>query len=332
MRSIITQNLSRVYKSPVEKTGLARSAKGLFRKEFKYINAVTDMSFCAEHGDKIGILGLNGAGKSTLIKMLCGIIAPTSGSVVVGGYTPFQKKNDFLRLVSLVAGNKSQLNPDLSAWDNFRFLKSIYRVPERQFSETARKLTLLLECANLIDKQIRRLSFGERIKMEIVAALIHRPKFLFLDEPTIGLDVRSQESIRKILSDYCAEGDAVLFVTSHNLSDIVDLCNRILVIDGGTLRYDGGLAAFCAHYNTTSEINIEVENCTPRIREIVAGTGIVDCDFTGNMIRIQVEKTFITTVFRELIQKLSNDINKIQIIEPRTEDLLKELLIKGKVK
>lgn len=214
----------------------------LFHREMLKKEAVKDISFSVERGEMIGLLGPNGAGKTTTLKMLSGILFPTAGEVEIDGYIPWERKNAFKRRFSIVMGQKNQLWWDLPASDSFYLNKCIFDVPDGEYRRTVEELSELLDVKDLMNVQVRRLSLGERMKMEILAALIHRPDILFLDEPTIGLDILSQQKIRDFLKTYNEQTKTTVILTSHYMRDIEELCRRAVIINQGQLVYDGTLA------------------------------------------------------------------------------------------
>lgn len=236
---ITVQHLNKEFEYYKKQEGIRGSIHNLFKKEMLVKHAVKDISFSISKGEIIGFIGPNGAGKSTTLKMLTGILVPTSGSINVVGYTPYDRKNDYKRLFTIVMGQKSQLWEDLPPIETFRLNAQIYNVSDSDFNARLSMMSELLYVSHLLHIQVRRLSLGERMKMELIAAMIHNPKIIFLDEPTIGLDTVSQRNIRNFLKQYCKEFEATILLTSHSMADITDLCNRSLVINSGELIYDG---------------------------------------------------------------------------------------------
>lgn len=228
----------RVHKRP---PGVAAAFRSLLHREYKTVAAVDGISFEVREGERVGFLGPNGAGKTTTLKVLSGLLHPTSGQVRVGGFVPKQRKDAFLSRITLVMGQKQQLLWDLPPSETFELNRGIYDIPRARFRETVRELDEWLELGDLVSKPTRQLSLGERMKCELAAALIHTPSVLFLDEPTIGLDVSMQATIRRFIKEYNERYGATLILTSHYMDDVVALCPRVVVIDRGKLSYDGGL-------------------------------------------------------------------------------------------
>ena len=228
----------RVHKRP---PGVAAAFRSLLHREYKTVAAVDGISFEVREGERVGFLGPNGAGKTTTLKVLSGLLHPTSGQVRVGGFVPQQRKDAFLSRITLVMGQKQQLLWDLPPSETFELNRGIYDIPRARFRETVRELDAWLELGDLVSKPTRQLSLGERMKCELAAALIHTPSVLFLDEPTIGLDVSMQATIRRFIKEYNERYGATLILTSHYMDDVAALCPRVVVIDRGKLSYDGGL-------------------------------------------------------------------------------------------
>jgi len=222
--------------------GLSGSFKNLFARKTMIKKAVSEVSFAIDEGETVGFLGPNGAGKTTTLKMLSGIMHPSSGEARVMGFVPWQRRKDFRRRISIVMGQRSQLWPDLPALESFDLNRAIYEIDRKEYRSTLDELVELFGIAEQLPVQVRRLSLGERMKMEIVAALLHRPRVLFLDEPTIGLDLISQGTIRDLLKTLKGRFGTTVMLTSHYLSDIEDLCGRIILINHGVVVYDGPLS------------------------------------------------------------------------------------------
>jgi ABC-2 type transport system ATP-binding protein len=241
MMVINVEHLSKSFDYYRKELGLSNSLKNLFHREKLIKEAVRDISFQVQEGEMVGFLGPNGAGKTTTLKMLSGILHPTSGRASVLGYTPWERKKAFKMQFAIVMGQKAQLWWDLPANESLNLNKHIYEVDDRVYRATLAELTELLDLKDLLNVQVRRLSLGERMKMELVAALLHKPKLIFLDEPTIGLDILSQKRIRGFLKYYNQQKKATVILTSHYMQDVEDLCKRIIIINEGRLVFDGDL-------------------------------------------------------------------------------------------
>jgi ABC-2 type transport system ATP-binding protein len=238
---IEVSQLTRVFRTYKKQPGFWGGVKGLFHRDFEETAAAKDVSFTIAEGEFVGFLGPNGAGKTTTLKMLSGLIYPTSGTARVAGFDPSKRENAYRRLFALVLGQKNQLWWDLPAIESFNLLRAIYAIPEAQYKTTLDELVTLLDVGKKLNVMVRELSLGERMKMELIAALLHRPRVLFLDEPTIGLDVVSQKAVRQFLRDYNRRYRVTILLTSHYMADIQELCERVIVIHKGRKIYDGAL-------------------------------------------------------------------------------------------
>ena len=238
---IEVENLTRVFRTYKKQPGFWGGVKGLVKRDFEEIAAAKDISFKIEEGEFVGFLGPNGAGKTTTLKMLSGLIFPTSGKARVAGYDPTRRENAYRRLFALVLGQKNQLWWDLPANESFLLLRHIYGLSAAEFQKTLDELVDLLAVREKLNVQVRELSLGERMKMELIAALLHRPRVLFLDEPTIGLDVVSQRAVRQFLREYNKKHKVTILLTSHYMADIKELCERVIVIHKGRKIHDGNL-------------------------------------------------------------------------------------------
>jgi ABC-2 type transport system ATP-binding protein len=240
---IKVQGLSKHYQVHRRPPGLGAALRSLFRRRYQTVRAVDGIDFEVAEGERVGFLGPNGAGKTTTLKMLSGLLHPTAGAVEVDGHLPQRREPEFLKKITLVMGQKQQLLWDLPPSETFALNRAVYDIPRAQFERTVRELTDLLELGELVDKPARQLSLGERMKCELAAALLHLPKVLFLDEPTIGLDVSMQATVRRFVRAYNERYGATVLLTSHYMEDVLQLCPRVIVIDRGRLVYDGDLRA-----------------------------------------------------------------------------------------
>ncbi|MCU0507360.1 MAG: ATP-binding cassette domain-containing protein [Anaerolineae bacterium] len=233
--------LSKTYRVPEREAGFSAAARSFFRRKYRDVDAVKEVSFAIGRGEIVGFLGPNGAGKTTTLKMLSGLLHPTGGRADVLGFTPWDRKPEFLRSITLVMGQRNRLSWDIPAADSFLLNQAIYRIDDAQYKRTLAELDELLELAPIIKKPVRNLSLGERMKCELAAALLHGPQVLFLDEPTIGLDITAQARIRSFLREYNRRTGATILLTSHYMADVTALCERIIMIHHGQLKYDGGI-------------------------------------------------------------------------------------------
>lgn len=251
---VTVENLSKTYRRYKKKEGLSGSIISLFKREYEEKRAVEEVSFSVEEGEFVGLIGPNGAGKTTLIKMLTGITAPTSGAIEVMGYYPNDMKNEFKRKYAVVMGQKSQLFFELTLNDTLRLFKEIYEIPKKEFEESRDYFVELFGVRELMDVQVRTLSLGERMKMELIVALLHNPQILFLDEPTIGLDIMASKQIRNFLKTINKERGTTIILTSHYMEDIRLLCKRSIVIHEGKKIYDGDTKALFEDEKTIEQI------------------------------------------------------------------------------
>ncbi|MBT3344384.1 MAG: ATP-binding cassette domain-containing protein [Gemmatimonadetes bacterium] len=259
MAALTCSHLSKTYQVPVRDPGLWNAAKSLIHRRHRDVEAVKDVSFSVEAGEVVGFLGPNGAGKTTTLKMLSGLLQPTDGEAQVLGFQPFRRQRDFLRQITLVMGNRNQLVWDIPVADSFERNRAIYRLERPAFTDTVDMLTELLDLSSLLDKPVRNLSLGERMKCEVAAALLHRPQILFLDEPTLGLDVTMQRRIRSFIADYNAQSGATVLLTSHYMADVEALCERVVVIHHGQLLFDGQLAELVRRFSPHKTIVVDLE-------------------------------------------------------------------------
>ena len=252
--------LRKVFDVPEREAGLRAAAKGLVRRRTRKVEAVAGVSFDIEPGEIVGFLGPNGAGKTTTLKMLSGLLYPTDGEALVLGHVPSKREKDFLRRITLVMGNRNQLQWDLPALDSFELNRAIYRIPREDFVPTRDELIELLDVGDLVRKPVRQLSLGERMKVEIVGSLLHQPGVLFLDEPTIGLDVTMQKRIRAFVAEYNRRHGATVLLTSHYMADVQALCKRVIVIHHGRILYDGALTGLADQFAAYKTIGVALEN------------------------------------------------------------------------
>lgn len=256
MHTIIADNVTKTYQVQKKRAGLSGSIQDLFSPVMEPKTAVKDVSFVIDEGELVGFIGPNGAGKTTTLKMLSGLLYPSAGSVNVLGHDPWKRDYDFLRQISLVMGQKNQLWWDLPAIESFNLTKDIYGISDSDYKKTLHKLVEMLEISDVLNVQVRKLSLGQRMKAELVAALIHNPKILFLDEPTIGLDVVMQQSMRQFLKEYNRGSDGSIILTSHYMDDVKELCKRVIIIDQGSILYDGLLSDVIAKFSKHKLIEV----------------------------------------------------------------------------
>src|SRR5687768_8803961 len=246
MAQIEVDQLCKIFRIPEREGGLKAALSSLFRRRYRSVCAVNRINLTIEEGEVVGFLGPNGAGKTTTLKMLAGLLYPTSGQAKVLGYLPWRRETEYLRQISMVMGQRGQLNLDLPAMDSFLVHMAVYGIDKAQGHKTMNELIELLDIGDVLKKQVRTLSLGERMKCEICVSLLHNPSVLFLDEPTLGLDITMQARIRQFIAEYNQRHGATIILTSHYMADVVALCKRIVVIDRGNLLFDGPLADLSA--------------------------------------------------------------------------------------
>jgi ABC-2 type transport system ATP-binding protein len=258
--AIHVKHLRKTYVIAEREAGLLASLHSLMRRQWRHVQAVDDVSFDIEPGEVVGFLGPNGAGKTTTLKMLSGLLYPTSGEIDVMGYTPSRRERDYLRQITLVMGNRNQLQWDIPALDSFELNRAIYRIPEAQFKRTRDEFIELLDLQDLVQKPVRNLSLGERMKCEIAGSLLQRPRVLYLDEPTLGLDVTMQSRIRTFIAEYNRRYSATVLLTSHYMADVEALCKRVIVIHHGHILFDGSLSSLVTRFAAYRTIGVTLED------------------------------------------------------------------------
>src|SRR4051812_18616927 len=240
--------LSKHFSVPQKAPGLAGAIRGLFNRRYRDVHAVKDISFSIKEGELVGFLGPNGAGKTTTLKMLSGLLHPTGGQAHVLGYVPWKRERKFQKQFTMIMGQRTQLWWDLPAWDSFLLNKEIFEIPDAEFKQTAGDLSRLLEIEDLLEIPVKKLSLGQRMKAELACSLLHNPKVLLMDEPTIGLDVMMQQKVRQFILDYNQRRKATILLTSHNMDDVSELCSRVILINHGMILFDGPLAEIHKRY------------------------------------------------------------------------------------
>jgi len=321
---IEVSHLSKEYKVHERAEGLYAAFRSVFVRKYKTVRAVDDVSFTIGEGERVGFLGPNGAGKTTTLKVLAGLLHPTSGAVSVRGHDPRRREDAFLRSIMLILGQKQQLIWDLPPHETFDYNRAVYGVPKKQFDETIGELTELLGLRGLVDKPTRQLSLGERMKCELAAALVHRPKVLFLDEPTIGLDVSMQATIRGFIRGYNERWGATLILTSHYMDDVTALCPRVIVIDKGKLSYDGSLAELAHRTRPEKRVVFRLEK--PVLRADLEALGkIVSLDDAQAV--LQVDRSAVNGVVSKALATLP--IIDLTVEDPPLEEIMSELFARG---
>jgi ABC-2 type transport system ATP-binding protein len=314
---ISVSHLSKFYEVHQKEPGFLGSLRAFVRRRYQTVRAVDDISFEIGEGEVVGFLGPNGAGKTTTLKVLSGLLYPTAGDVTVCGFRSFDRQNEFLRQITLVMGQKNQLIWDLPALESFEVNRVIYEIPRADYQAVLKELTDLLDLEPVLGKQVRKLSLGERMKCELAAALLHRPRVLFLDEPTIGLDVTMQARVREFLTEYNRRHGATILLTSHYMADVVALCKRILVIDRGHLVYDGALDALVERVSPFKYVRIVTQR--PLDAASLARFGEVRSvdSFEATLI---VPRDRTSAVAAQLFQSLP--IEDVTIEDPDVEEII----------
>jgi len=320
MPAIEVAHLSRQFTTHIKQPGMRGALKGLFKREYKTKTAVDDVSFNVEKGEFVGFLGPNGAGKTTTLKILSGVLHPTSGYVRVLGYQPWKRQPEFQRRFSLVLGQKNQLWWDLPALDSFLLNRDIYQIPHTQFDEKIEELTTLLDLKEILKVPVRRLSLGERMKCEIAASLLHSPEVLFLDEPTIGLDVISQVRIREFLRDYNERTDITVLLTSHYMGDIEALCKRVVVIDHGRAVFDGALAELSQRFANKRRVKLLLNQSVDN--RVLEGFGD-DVAIEGLSVSLSIPRDEVPVRVGQLLKTL--DVADLSVEEIEIESVIREM-------
>jgi ABC-2 type transport system ATP-binding protein len=325
---IKVKNLSKSFRVHKKQPGLKNSIKSLFKREWIENQALNNVSLSIEKGEVVGLVGANGAGKTTLVKILSGIIHPDSGEATVLGHNPWQRNNDFRRNIALIMGQKAQLWWDLPAGDSFLLLKEIYQLETKGFNERLDFLAETLDVKAQMDIQLRRLSLGERMKMELIAALLHNPKVVFLDEPTIGLDITAQRAIRKFLAEYREEKQPAMILTSHYMEDIEALCKRIIIIRKGEIVYDGALDDVVKKHSPHKIITATLTPDFADIEKFVLPTKLGEAKFdSSEKITIKADRANLSDSAAYLLQNLP--VADLTIEEPDISSII-ESIMRGK--
>lgn len=320
MTQIIVENLKKYYEVHQKEPGLMGSLRAFFNRKYEQLKAVDGLSFTIAPGEMVGFLGPNGAGKTTTLKVLSGLLYPTGGRVEVLGFTPYRRQREYLEQFTLVMGNKNQLIWDLPAMETLLVNKAIYEIPQADFAAIMKELDNLLNLAPLLKKQVRKLSLGERMKCELAAALLHRPKVLFLDEPTIGLDVTMQSAIRQFIIEYNRRYGATIILTSHYMADVTALTQRIIVINRGHLLYDGDLSRLVEQVAPYKLLSVVLRQ--PAKAETLAQYGEIE-QLNGVKATLRVPRGHATEVAARLLSDIKLD--DVLVEEPPIEDIIRQV-------
>ena len=310
------QNLSKTFKVPVREAGVKAAIRSLFKREHRDVKAVEAVSFDVSPGEIVGFLGPNGAGKTTTLKMLSGLLHPSGGTATVLGHTPFQREKDYLRQITLVMGQRNQLVWDIPVVDSFQRNRAIYRMDAGEYHKMLDEMTDLLDLGDLLQKPTRNLSLGERMKCEIAVSLLHKPQVLFLDEPTIGLDVTMQRRIRSFIQEYNRRTGATVLLTSHYMADVEALCKRVIIIHHGKILFDGDLSELVQQFSAYKTITIDLEEMEgidfTRFGEVVETEGL--------QVKIRVPKTDTPRITGKILSELT--IQDLTVEDPPIEEII----------
>jgi len=321
---INVKNLSKSFDISSKEPGFKGTIKHFFKRQTKSLKVIKDINFEIKEGEIVGFLGANGAGKTTILKMLCGLIYPSEGSILVSGNIPHRRKDSFLKKITLIMGQKQQLIWDLPPIESFYLNAAIYEIDKYEAKKRIKKLSDMLEIHDELFIPVRKLSLGQRMKSELLAALIHEPNILFLDEPTLGLDINAQRNLRKFLQKYNKETNATICLTSHYMQDITSLCKRVICVHNGSISYDGELDLLLKRLSPVKEILIVCRSEEDILQ--LENSAFTVKNKTKNEITIKVENKSITSALRTILNNF--DIEDLYINEPPVDEIIGKILIK----
>lgn len=326
MSIVVAESLSKFYPVAIKEPGLKGTLVHFFRRKHRLVKAVQEVSFQINAGEIVGFLGPNGAGKTTTLKMLTGLIHPSLGKVKVAGYVPFQREESFLQKITLVMGQKQQLIWDLPALDSLRINAAVYGISDKEFRYRVGELTELLALEGKLNQPVRKLSLGERMKAELLAALLHHPQVLFLDEPTLGLDVNAQVGVRDFLREYNRRYQATILLTSHYMADITALCERVIVIHQGRLVYDGSLEGLLERFAPYREVKVELSESLSEAQ--LQDYGELEA-LNGRSVRFLVQRDVLTRSVARILAEL--EVLDLTVTEPPIEEVIGRIFRAGVV-
>lgn len=319
--AIHVKDLTKIYKVPEREAGVKAAVVSLFKRKYKEVRAVDGINFQIEPGEIVGFLGPNGAGKTTTLKMLAGLLYPTSGELSVLGHLPEKREKDFLRQITLVMGQRSQLNWDIPAIDSYNLYRAIYGIPQAQYEKARDEMIEVMQLGDLVKKPVRNLSLGERMKAEAVGALLHQPGVLFLDEPTIGLDVTMQRRIRRFIQEYNHEHKATVLLTSHYMADVQALCKRVIVIHHGQILYDGDLSGLVEQFSAMKTLVVTTSDMNGKQPDMAAYGSVISAE--PNRIAVRVSKADAPQVTARLLADLP--VTDLTVEDPPIEEVIEHV-------
>lgn len=325
---IDVQNISKTFKITKRKTGFKGTLANIFHPEHEYKKAVDDISFNIKEGEMVGFIGPNGAGKSTTVKMLSGILYPDSGDINIAGYIPHKQRKEYVANIGVVFGQKSQISWDLSPLDSYEVIKHIYKIPDKIYKENIERFTEFLDMQKFISQPVRQLSLGQRMRADIAAALLHSPKIVFFDEPTIGIDVVGKEKIRSFIKTLNKTDNITMIFTTHDMQDIEKTCERLIIIDDGKKLYDGSLETIKSNYVSSRIIEAEFEEIPAKIDIPNVTVCDVDKNKMKKLITFDTEKTGIHSLMNTLLNNYN--IKDISVKEPEIDAIISDIY-QGKI-
>ncbi len=321
MSFIEVEQVEKTFRVSKRRKGLAGLAANLVHPKYEYRKAVADMNFSIEEGEMVGFIGPNGAGKSTMIKMLSGILHPDEGQIMVDGYIPYKQRKAYVGNIGVVFGQKSQLQWDLPPIDTFELLRYIYKIPKGQYKDRLEHYVEMLEMQSFLEQPVRQLSLGQRMRADIVAALLHAPRIVFFDEPTIGVDVVGKETIRNFIRELNETEGITMIFTTHDMQDIEKTCKRLIIIDEGQKIYDGSLVGIREHFTTMRQIDVEFEKFT-RVEPITDVT-MEQLDERKVRFRFENKKVEINDLMFRLLNQYQ--VADLQVSEPEIESIIRRI-------
>ncbi|RAL24317.1 ABC transporter ATP-binding protein [Thermoflavimicrobium daqui] len=331
MLAIYAKGLTKEFKVFQSRPGLIGAFRDLLNRKYRTIRAVDGIEIKIEPGEMVGYIGENGAGKSTTIKMLTGILQPTSGELKVNGFDPHKEREKFVKTIGVVFGQRSQLSWDIAVQESFRLLQKVYQIPKSEYTPHLKRMIDILEIGNLLDQPVRKLSLGQRMRCELAASLIHKPKLLFLDEPTIGLDVLVKDNIRKFLKEINKELGTTILLTTHDISDIEALCSRVIMLDQGKIIYDGSLTKLKSEWGGGRKVLFEMEK-EVSLDELKKRTADLSIHWESKSSRqyiayLERGEAGVSDLLSRLVQDIP--ILEMQIEEASTEEIVRKIYQEG---